>query len=231
MNSLLHLHPFVISRCDDLLRDVVHVKLSVARAETDLSRKRGTVPSEVIDRAGRDLSRHDGDLLVFQHRAVMNRLSSHLDVLIQVPQIKRPGRVDRAKHRRMIRVPLDVKHVVVRPFKRMHRRDSADLLHPRFPPPQLDRPIHRTRQEQVGKVNRTRAGMEMQSCDGSSVAAINVVGSCGQTGLCGSSVVPVRLVDAAFFCSDPEGGRVVVGEVETCDGDFVGLAMGRCCEG
>jgi len=39
------------------------------------------------------------------------------------------------------------------------------------------------------------------------------------------SIVSIGLVDVSFFCSDPEGGGFVVGEVEGGDGYFVGFGV------
>lgn len=108
--------------------------------------------------------------------------STHLDVLIHIPQIKLARSIHRAKQCRMIRVPFRVKDVIVRLFKRMDRRDRwSSLGRPRcdfasLGSPELDRPIDRASKKQVGKVNVAGTGMKMKARDGTGVTPIHILG-------------------------------------------------------
>ena len=63
--------------------------------------------------------------------------------------------------------------------------------------------------------------MEVDTGYRSSVTAIDVVRSRVETSLGRSPIIPVGLVDRAFFGSNPKCGSLIVGKVEACDGDFV----------
>lgn len=152
--------------------------------------------------------------------------AAHLRIRIQIPQIEPPGPIDRAKRRRMSRVPFDVVHIVVRLVERVQRRDRVRLcrrLREATCAPQLDRPVDRAREEQVRKVNGPDERVEVQPHDWPRVAAVNVVLVEPRLGTC--AVVPVCLIDVALLRANPEGCRFVVGEVEGGSGNFTRLIM------
>jgi hypothetical protein len=55
------------------------------------------------------------------------------------------------------------------------------------------------------------------------MAFINVV--LVEASLCTRTIIPVSLIDIAFFCSDPESRRFIVGKVEGSYGYFARLVM------
>ena len=126
----------------------------------------------------------------------------------------------------MCRVPFDVVHIVVRLVERIQWCDCVRLcrrLREAARAPQLDRPVDRAREEQVRKINGPNERVEMQPHDRPRVAAVNVV--LVEPRLGARAVVPVRLVDVALLCANPESRRFVVGEVEGGSGNFPRLIM------
>jgi hypothetical protein len=152
--------------------------------------------------------------------------------MIQVPQVKLPRPVHAPEHCWMLRMPFDIKHIIIRLLKAVKRRGpprptptsrtctctrtstaargSIPLLRPRLArtrrartptrtrfgrpsPPQLNRPIHRARQEKIAKIDVARTGVEVETRHRSRMAAIHLVGV--QTGLGGRAIVSMRLVD------------------------------------
>ncbi len=63
----------------------------------------------------------------------------------------------------------------------------------------------------------------METHDRSRVPFVDIV--LVETGFGACAVVSVRLVDVTFFGPHPEGCGFVVGEVESCDGDFTGFVV------
>ena len=63
----------------------------------------------------------------------------------------------------------------------------------------------------------------MESHDRTRVAFINIV--LVEASLCTRTIIPISLVDIAFFCANPEGRRFVVGKVESSYGHFACLIM------
>lgn len=125
-------------------------------------------------------------------------------------------------------MPLHIVHIVIRFLERVYRRYSV-VPRGRFRgvlrSPELDRPVHRARQEQVRKVHRASERMEVDPGHRSGMPLVHVVMI--QTRFGSSAVVSVRLIDVSFFRTDRERGGLVVGEVETRDGDLVGFVMAR----
>lgn len=123
-------------------------------------------------------------------------------------------------------MPLDIVHIVVRLVKRVYRphaRRRRRRLRQTLGPPQLHRPVDRTRQEQVGEIDGPVQRMEVQAHDGACVCLVHVV--LVQTGFSTCAVVPVRLVDVAFLGANPERRRFVVGEVQRRDRHLTSLVV------
>ena len=65
--------------------------------------------------------------------------------------------------------------------------------------------------------------MEIKSHDRARVAFVNVILVESSLGTC--TVIPISLIDVAFFGTNPESRRFIVGEVEGSYGHFPCLVM------
>lgn len=65
--------------------------------------------------------------------------------------------------------------------------------------------------------------MEVKSRDRARVAFINIV--LVESSLCARTIIPISLIDIAFFCANPESRRFVVRKVEGSYGHFACLVM------
>ena len=63
----------------------------------------------------------------------------------------------------------------------------------------------------------------MKSHDRARVALINII--LVEASLCTRTIIPISLIDIAFFCANPESCRFVVGKVEGSYGHFARLVM------
>jgi len=55
------------------------------------------------------------------------------------------------------------------------------------------------------------------------VAFVNIV--LVEASLCTRTIIPVGLIDIAFFCTNPESRRFIVGKIEGSYSYFAGLVM------
>ena len=125
-------------------------------------------------------------------------------------------------------MPLDIIHIIIRLLKRINRGYQM-IRRRRFRQtlrsPQLDRPIHRTRQKQIRKIYRPHQRMEVKSHDGTRMAFIYVV--LVKTSFCSSTVVSVGLIYVALLSTHPKGRGFVVREIERRDRNFTGFVVSR----
>ena len=121
----LHIRPFGLSRYGSLA-DVVNVKMAIARTESDLFAVL-SIPGKFVDR----LVSADGDCggwglrtEVSRYTGILGHSITHLDVIVQVPQVEFTGAIHRPKNGGVSWVPFGVEHVVTRLFERTQWSNS-----------------------------------------------------------------------------------------------------------
>lgn len=122
----LHVGPFCLSRYCSLAH-VVNVKMTIARAEGDLFAIL-SIPGEFVDRlSSTDGNRRGGSLHARTKSAGAVKYSdrvTHLDIIVQVPQVEFTSAINRPKDGRVFRVPLGVKYVIARFLERTQRSNG-----------------------------------------------------------------------------------------------------------
>jgi hypothetical protein len=128
LDRLLHIGPFCISG-DGCLAHIVDVEVAIARAERDLFAVLA-IPGQLVDGLSGTHGDCGGRCLGTKPANQSGNLPylttgfTHLDVVIEIPQVKLASPVHRTKHGRMFRMPLGIKHIVAGLFERIEWCDG-----------------------------------------------------------------------------------------------------------